>query len=186
MIWLEIAANVFTILCVILAARNNVHTWWTGLVGCVLFGWLFYSSQLYGDAALQVFFFAAGVYGWYAWLHSPTNRYLQRPVTTVSSGMLCLFAGLAVLGTGLYGLALKTYTDAYMPFVDSFVLMTSVLAQFLLMYRKVETWPTWLIVNTVAVPLFFSRGLYLTAGIYTFFWFNALYGWYIWRKESDL
>lgn len=40
----------------------------------------------------------------------------------------------------------------------------------MLMRRKLETWLFWLLVNTISVPLFASRGLYLTAGLY------AVYG----------
>ena len=42
---LEIFANLFYLLSVLLAARNSVHTWAVGLVGCVLFGWLFSKSE---------------------------------------------------------------------------------------------------------------------------------------------
>ena len=63
------------------------------------------------------------------------------------------------------------------------MLTFSVLAQLLLMRRKLETWYGWLLVNTLAVPLFVSRELYLTAFIYVLFWFNAWYGLYCWRRE---
>ena len=61
---------------------------------------------------------------------------------------------------------LHRYTDAYAPFWDSFVLSVSVLAQFLLLNRKLESWYFWLLVNTVAVPLYCSRGLWLTGALY--------------------
>lgn len=35
---LEFAANFMTLVCIFLAGRNNVHTWWTGIVACILFG----------------------------------------------------------------------------------------------------------------------------------------------------
>jgi nicotinamide mononucleotide transporter len=78
---------------------------------------------------------------------------------------------------------LHRYTAAYLPYVDSAVLGLSVVAQCLLMLRKLETWPWWLAVNTLSVPLFASRGLWLTAALYTAYWFNAGYGWWRWRRE---
>ena len=65
---LEIAANLMTAICIFLAGRNNVHTWWTGIVACVLFGVLFYTSKLYADATLQIFFVVIGVLGWIGWV----------------------------------------------------------------------------------------------------------------------
>ncbi len=82
-----------------------------------------------------------------------------------------------------YGALLHHFTDAYAPLVDSLVLTFSVLAQLLLMRRRLENWYAWLLVNTLAVPLFASRELYLTAGLYTLFWCNAWYGLYRWRRE---
>ncbi|MBA1687348.1 nicotinamide mononucleotide transporter, partial [Escherichia coli] len=49
--------------------------------------------------------------------------------------------------------------------------------------RRIEHWSVWLAVNTRAVPLYMTRGLNLTAGLYFRFWINAWYGLYQWRKE---
>ncbi len=69
-----------------------------------------------------------------------------------------LMAGAAVAVTAAYGALLHRFTDAYAPFADSAVLAFSVVAQLLLMQRRLETWGFWLLVNTVSVPLFASAG----------------------------
>ena len=61
------------------------------------------------------------------------------------------------------------------------MLAFSVVAQVFLMRRHVETWPVWLLVNAIAVPLYASRGLHLTAVLYAAYWFNALLAWRLWR-----
>jgi hypothetical protein len=33
---LEISANAVNALSILLAGRNSVHTWWTGIIGCAL------------------------------------------------------------------------------------------------------------------------------------------------------
>jgi len=91
-----------------------------------------------------------------------------------------------VLATAGYGLMLQAYTNAYAPFIDSAVLMFSIVAQLLLMRRRLETWPFWLLVNTVSVPLYASRGLYVTAALYAAYWLNALASWYFWRKQMQM
>jgi len=58
-----------------------------------------------------------------------------------------------------------------------------VIAQCLLMQRKMETWPFWLAVNTISVALFLSRGLLVTAALYAAYWLNAWYCWWRWKKE---
>ena len=56
------------------------------------------------------------------------------------------------------------------------------LGQLLLMARRYETWWCWLMVNTVAVPLFLSRGLTVTAVLYAAFWINAVVALVRWRR----
>ncbi|HEY4069075.1 MAG TPA: nicotinamide riboside transporter PnuC [Burkholderiaceae bacterium] len=182
---LEIAANAVTTVSVLLAARNHVQTWSTGIIGCVLFVLVFFEARLYADATLQLFFIATSVIGWWHWhWHRPASAGRERgerPVTRVRPRSLAWMALAAAVVTLAYGGLLHRFTDAYMPYIDAAVLALSVVAQCLLMLRKLETWPGWLFVNTLSVPLFASRGLWLTAALYAAYWFNAWYGWARWR-----
>ena len=179
---LETTANGINLLAIVLATRNSIHTWWTGIVGCALFGWLFFTSRLYADVTLQAFFIATSALGWWHWLHHRGRRE-QRPVTRTATRELALIIPLGIVAAGGYGLLLHRFTDAYAPFIDSSVLALSVAAQILLMRRKVETWIFWFATNSLAVPLFASRGLWLTAFFYLLFWLNAPLGFLRWRKE---
>ncbi len=176
--YLEWAANAVFVVSVILAARNNVNTWWTGIIGCLLFAVLFYQVNLYADVTLMIFFIVTSIYGWAYW---GVNKELH-PIQRTPTKAFFIFVICALLATFAYGWILYVSTDAYAPYIDSIVLMFSVLAQFLLMKRRLETWVCWLIVDTVAVPLYTSRELYLTAVVYAVFWCNAWYGLYSWIK----
>lgn len=182
---LEIAANAVTTLSIGLAARNNVHTWTTGVLGCLLFGAVFFQARLYADATLQAFFCVTSVMGWWQWRH-PLHAMVAapRPITRTRPRTLAWMALGAAVVTLIYGGLLHRFTDAYLPYIDAAVLGLSVVAQCLLMQRKLETWPGWLAVNTLSVPLFASRGLWLTAALYTVYWVNAWYGWMRWRRED--
>lgn len=176
--YLEWTANAVFVVSVILAARNNVNTWWTGIIGCILFAVLFYQYNLYADVTLMIFFIATSFYGWTYW---GAKRDLH-PIQRTPLHSFLIFVGSAILATFAYGWILYTSTDAYSPYIDSIILMFSVLAQFLLMKRRIETWVCWLIVDTVAVPLYASRELYLTSFVYGLFWCNAWYGLYSWIR----
>ena len=177
---LELAANVFTALAIVLAGRNNVHTWWTGIVGCTLFGLLFAQTHLYADVALQTFFVVTGVLGWWKWLRGDHGEPL--PITHATLGNLLWTVPLGIAATAAYGALLHRYTQAYAPFLDSAVLVFSIIGQVLMMGRRVESWAFWLLVNTIAVPLYFSRGLVLTSVLYAGFWINAIVSWLTWRR----
>lgn len=178
----EVAANIVNAVSIALAGRRNVHTWWTGLVGCVLFAWVFWRARLYADVSLQGFFFVTGVMGWWGWEQSKQAD--QVPVTHVPPSRLALQCVIGVLVTAIYAWALLHYTDAAAPIADSVVLTASVLGQLLLVDKRVESWYFWLLTNTIAVPLYFSRGLHLTAALYAVFWVNALVSLAHWRKKA--
>lgn len=179
---LEWAANLFTLMCIFLAGRNSVHTWWTGIVACTLFGFLFFEYKLYADVALQVFFVGTSIYGWYWW--ADTKNKPAAPISAVYDTRYT-FAGLvlaAVVWFG-YSTALHLLTDASLPFVDSAVLVLSIIGQLLMMRRHLANWVFWIAVNAVATPLFFYKELYLTAAFYFVYFFHAIYALKVWNRE---
>ena len=177
---LEIAANAAATAAILLAGRNSIHTWWTGMLGCALFALLFWQSKLYADVVLQVFFVVSSAVGWRQWLRGDHGHALPVAPADFRSLAWTVPAGLAA--SAAYGAMLHHWTDAYAPFLDSAVLVFSVIAQLLLMGRRIENWLFWLAVNTLAVPLYASRGLYLTAFLYGVYWINAVVAWRWWRR----
>ena len=176
----EIAANGFNTVSILLAGRNSVHTWWTGIVGCVLFAVVFFGARLYADLTLQCFFILTSILGWWNWLHGRSGSEL--PVRRIQLQRLLVLCVVGILVAAGYGWLLHRFTNAYAPFLDSLILAFSVLGQFLLMGRCLENWWCWLLVNTVAVPLYTVRGLRLTAILYAVFWLNAVISLRRWDK----
>lgn len=168
---------------IFLAGRNNVHSWWLGVLGCVMFALLFYQVHLYADVALQLFFIVTCLMGWLQWARGGGTAL---PISHARAGALGVMVAVGLAATVGYGMMLQIYTSAYAPFIDSAVLAFSIVAQLLLMGRRVETWPFWLLVNTISVPLYASRGLYLTAVLYAAYWLNALVSWLYWRRQMRL
>jgi nicotinamide mononucleotide transporter len=178
---LEITANIVNAVSILLAARNSVHTWWTGIIGCALFMVLFYNSRLYADSLLQIFFIGTSFIGWYRWSDresKPPDAVTRAPARAMLGGLL--MASVVTVG---YGYVLHRLTNAYAPFVDSSVMALSIFAQLLLMRRHYETWWIWIAVNALSVGLFTSRGLWITAALYGAFLVNATVASVSWRRH---
>lgn len=187
MSWLEIWASAFTVICIVLAGRNSIHTWWTGIVACVLFGELFMQSQLYADVTLQVFFIVTSVWGWVTWM-THSGNIPERPITSISTVPVWKLAliGIAAIGVSMgYATILHLYTNAYLPYVDATVMVLSIMGQILLMRREIETWIVWIAVNTLSVPLYWSKELYVTSGLYACFLVNAIISYFYWKKLME-
>jgi nicotinamide mononucleotide transporter len=183
---LELAANAFNAASIGLAGRNNMHTWWTGICGCALFAWVFFQAHLYADVTLQGFFIVSGLAGFARWRRGTAAGSSVRPITRTANRQRLAFMMTTLLGASSYALLLKRYTNAALPFADSLVLGFSVLGQLLLVARRIENWWCWILVNSIATPLYAARGLYVTAALYLGFWVNAWIALAHWRRELGL
>ncbi len=181
---LEWACNLTSLACVILAANNRVLTWPFGIVSCVLFTVLFVDARLYAEAVLQLFFIATSAWGWWHW--SAQQAKPAAPIRTLALPPALLLVAGAIVAGGLYALGLQRYTDAASPWWDSQVLALSMLAQWWLMQRNIACWGLWLVVNTISVPLYFSRELYLSGAFYAAYWVMAIVAFLHWRKHLAL
>lgn len=178
---LEIAATVFTLICVILSVKRSLWQFPFGVVGTALFFFVVWGQQLYANAALQIFFLCVQFYGWWYWVRG--DKGARPPIRSTSWKVALALSAVALALAGLGAWALESFTDASMPLPDAAVFGLSVVAQFLLSRKRVETWPMWVVVNVLSVWLYASQGLWLFAGLYVFFFFNAFWGWWEWRKE---
>ena len=73
-------------------------------------------------------------------------------------------------------------SPSVLPWWDAFILVFSLIAQWLQARKKLECWPGWLLVNTVAIGVYWAKDLRLTTGLYVIFWVMALWGWREWRR----
>jgi len=179
----EIIGTVLGVIGVALMIRQNIWGWPVGLVQVAVYAWVFYDAKLYSDTILQVCFFLIQAYGWYFWLRNKhTAAHSDLPVTRLSGPAL---GGWVVLGLALsagWGAWMHHATDAALPYWDAFILVFSLIAQWLQARKKLENWPGWLIVNTVAIGVYWAKDLRLTSGLYLIFWLMALWGWREWRR----
>lgn len=65
--WIEAVGTIAGLLCIWLASLEKISNYFFGLVNVTLFAIIFFQIQLYASLLLQLFFFAANIYGWYAW-----------------------------------------------------------------------------------------------------------------------
>src|SRR5580658_7952508 len=71
--WLEIAGVITGLLCVYLAAVNNIWNWPIAIVSVGIYIFIFFHTRLYADMGLQVYFMAMNIYGWYFWSRKPAS-----------------------------------------------------------------------------------------------------------------
>jgi nicotinamide mononucleotide transporter len=70
-----------------------------------------------------------------------------------------------------------------LPYLDSTLTVTSLIAQFMMTRKILENWILWIALDIVYVPMFISRRLYATAGLYAVFLVLAVIGLVRWRRS---
>jgi nicotinamide mononucleotide transporter len=179
---LEAAAALFGVAAVWLTTRENVWCWPLGLVNVALSGVVFYEARLYADAGLQVVYIALCLYGWYQWLHGGP----EKGTLGVSRTPAAWLVGLAALGVataGLLGLALRSLTDASLPFWDSSTAAFSLVAQAMQARKWIENWPIWIAVDLVYVGMYVYKELFIMAALYLIFLGLAVMGLRQWSRS---
>ena len=181
----ELVAVLFGIVSVYLSARQNIWSWPTAIVNVLLFAVIFFRTRLYADMGLQVIYAGISVYGWYHWLYGGAARselQVSRITTRVALGL----AAIAVAGSLALGTLLRGYTNAAIPYLDSSLSVTSLIAQWMMSRKILENWLVWIAVDLVYTPLFVYRHQAPTAVQYLIFLGLAATGYVEWRRSHRL
>ena len=179
---LELIAALVGALSVWLSVRQNIWSWPTAIVNVVLYAIVFYEAKLYADMGLQVIYAILSIYGWYEWLYGGAGRTELR-VSRTGPRRGVLLAVIAAAGSALLGVFLHRETDAALPFMDSFLSSTSLVAQWMMTKKLLENWLVWIGVDVLYVGMFIFKGLFLTAGLYAVFLALAVKGYIDWRRS---
>ncbi|MDO7874661.1 nicotinamide riboside transporter PnuC [Hymenobacter sp. ASUV-10] len=180
---LEWAAVLTGFACVWLAARESLWNFPIAIVSCLLYVAIYHEAKLYSDRNLQGLFIGLSIYGWYEWLYGGRNR-TELHVTPTTSREWLLGTVFAAAYTAGFGYYLQHYTDAALPYVDSFTTGVSLVAQFLLMRKRLENWLLWILVDLIYVPMLWMKQLYPTSLLYALYLGLATYGYLQWRREA--
>ena len=177
----EIVAVVLAIAYLLLAAREHIACWACAFISSAIYTFVFWDVSLLMESMLNIFYAVMAVVGWYEW------RYGDSKHGGLSIGRLaywqhiCIILGALVLA-GLNGWLMQRFTSAAWPFLDAFTTWASVLTTFLVMWKILENWLYWLVIDSISIYLYLDRGLYLTALLFAVYLVIAIFGYLHWRK----
>lgn len=181
---LELVSFVLSIITVLLNIRQSHWAWLFAIVSSATYGVVFFGARLYGDMGLQLVFITVSVWGWHQWLHGGTQHDPLRVTRLDRAGrnrsILGWLAGFVLLAAFL-----DAFTDTDVPYADGFLTAGSLVGQLLLSRKKVENWIVWIVVDVLYVGLYLSKGLFLTAILYTLFIGMAFVGLRAWQRTID-
>lgn len=176
--WLEVFAVFTSYMSTYLCVVERRFNYPMGAISSAAYAYLFVKSGLFASAVLNAYLVPTLIYGWIRWRKDINTR----PVEHIKLKMIPVYLAVAVIG--YYGAAtISQKFGGSMAWTDSIILAASILAQFLLDNKKIETWIVWAVVNIFAIYTYYKIGLPLVAFQYIFFLANTIYGYLIWKRS---
>ena len=156
----------------------------TGIISTVIFIYLMYTANLYGDLIINGYYLYMSIYGWILWSRKDNLGHEHLKISTVTfkdnvkSGVIFTVSVIFVSGVYMY-FNMFTHWWAY---IDTFITGLFFIGMWLLAKRKIENWVYLIIGDIIAIPLFFYKGLIFTGFFYIILTAIAFYGYNVWRK----
>ena len=183
----ELLAVVLAIAYLLLAMRESLWCWYCALVSSTLYTVLFWDVSLLMESALNVFYMAMAVYGWWEWKYGG-RRHDGITIHRWPLGTHLRVFGLIALVTLVSGYLLTENTTAVWPYVDAFTTWAAVVTTWMVARKVLENWLYWVVIDGVSALLYIDRGLYLTALLFMAYVVIVIFGYFNWRgmlREQD-
>ena len=177
----EAIAVLFGVASVVLANRNSVWLYPTGIVSTGLYLYIMSSVGLYAETLLNAYYLAMSIYGWVRWERNKEDMSASA-ISYNSSKDWRIAISIVVIGFLLLYFTLDTYTDSNVPLADAIVSAFAWAGMWLLAKHKIENWVFLNISNAIAVPLLIYKGIPLTALLTVILFTVAVFGYFRWKK----
>ncbi|KGE03385.1 nicotinamide riboside transporter PnuC [Pseudohaliea rubra] len=177
----EAVAVLLGVAYLLLAARESLWCWYAAFASTAIFLVLFWQVRLYLESALQVYYLAMAVYGWWQWQRPgeartlAISRFGARAHGLVIGGVLALSA--------LSGALLSRYTDAALPYLDAFTTWGAIVTTWMVARKILENWLYWIVIDSASIVLYLDRGLLLTAALFAAYVVICIAGFLAWRRH---
>lgn len=185
----ELVAAVTALAYVIFAARGSLWCWPAALISTVLYTVVFYEYYLWSDSALQIYYFAMAIYGFWSWQKNKASSKHNDEIGTdeieiVQYELAFHLKAIVVLAiTSLaVGYVMDTYTPTDFPYLDAATTVFAVFGTYLVAKRVLENWLYWVVIDLVSIYLYLEKGLVPTAALFIIYVFIASFAYYNWRK----
>ncbi len=183
LIVLELVAVLFGIISVLFARKNNILVYPTGLVSTILYVYILFEFQLYGDLIINGYYSIMSVLGWYLWSKTKDGED-EFPISSINRkefiiSVLIFTITLTFVAFVYHFFDKFTHWTAY---VDALTTGLFFVGMWLMAKRKIENWILWIIADIISVPLYFYKGLTFSSFQFIVFTIIAILGYKEWKR----
>lgn len=186
LIALELIAVVFGVISVLFARKNNILVYPTGLVSTILYVYILFEFQLYGDLIINFYYTIMSFLGWYLWAKTK-DGHDEFPISIINRKEI-LVSTLIFTITLTFVVVVYHFFDKFTHWtahVDALTTGLFFVGMWLMAKRKIENWILWIIADVISVPLYFYKGLTFSSFQFILFTIIAILGYKEWKRFSQ-
>jgi nicotinamide mononucleotide transporter len=164
----------------VLAVKRMRWAWVAGGLSSAILVVLAWNARLPMQAALQGYYVAMGVYGFWRW--SKQEGEATREISTLPLKVHAIALAAILVASVVASRLLAGQTQAAWPFLDSFTTWGSLFATWLVAQVKLENWLYFIVFDALSVYLFVAQGLMFVALLFVAYLIVASVGFFSWFK----
>lgn len=187
---LEIIATLTGVISVIFSIRRSLWVYPSGIISTILYVYLLWKWELFGECMVNIYYTLASVYGWYNWGKHQIQagkvevlKMRKNQISYLVAGTSFVFS-LVILLYLIVGFTRGANTWFIQPLQYLDILATTffVVGMFLMTRRYIEHWLFWISGNFIAIVLYLLKDHPITAFQFFVFLILAVYGWKQWQS----
>ena len=185
---LEDLAIVSGIISVWFSKKENIWVYPTGLINTMVYVYLSFVGDLYGEATVNFYYTIMSLYGWYNWMRKDSSQ--ERLIKITNSSKPELYAELGFFSAMYLVIFValtfikNSFAPGAIPWADALASASAFTAMWLMTKKKVNSWVWWIVTNIVSIPLYFIKGYSHTSIYYLILLVLAILGLIEWRKKA--
>lgn len=174
------SALIFGVLYLILAGKNKNSCWVFSILSTLSIAIEdFLYLHLYFNGIVQIFYSIISICGLYIWYNGSNNKTkLRISRLSITNNIGYLLVALVISLPISYLMSINS--NASFPFLDGFTCILSIIATFFMVYKIIDTWFYWTLINLICVYLFYSSGAPLISVLFLIYLILAIHGWKKW------
>ena len=180
---LEITAVLLAIISVLYSKNNNIKVYPTGIISTLIFVYLLYKWELFGDLIINIYFLVMSVYGWYLW-KKPSENQPELKMSVVNRQDYKVATLIFLLSTIFVSLVYFWFEKFgfWWSYIDILTTGLFFIGMYLLAKRKVEHWIFLILGDFISIPLYYFKGYTITAILFLIYTIIATFGYLEWKK----
>jgi nicotinamide mononucleotide transporter len=184
--YIQSIASILGLINIYFGIKEKAIFWILATLNAILFFIVFFNAKMYAYMLLQTYYITISIYGFYYWLKGSKKENQKKINISKISKKNAIIASVAFVSIYfIIVIILKNFTNSKIPFADSFMTTSSMLAAFFMMKKWIESWYIWIISDVIITIILFSQCLYAAGILQIFYWIFAIIGFLQWKKSMS-